>query len=107
MACAYIRGMRMILLASLMLASPALAAAPAESAHDLAASRAKLARIEMRPDTSYLSSEERQVINLLIQAANEMSGIYLRQNYAENPRSGTRSRGAGGRTSRCCSTCST
>jgi hypothetical protein len=81
--------MRIILLASVLLAT---AAAPAsampaspETAHDLAASRAKIARIEMRPDTAYLNAEERQVVNLLIQAANRMSDIYLVQNYAENP----------------------
>ncbi|HEX7856733.1 MAG TPA: hypothetical protein VF503_23890 [Sphingobium sp.] len=48
-------------------------------------SRAKIARVQMRPDTSYLNAEERQVVNLLIQAANRMSDIYLRQNYARNP----------------------
>jgi len=47
---------------------------------------AKLARIEMHPDTSFLSQEEREVVNLLIQAANLMSEIYKRQttpNYDE------------------------
>ena len=39
----------------------------------------KLARIEMKPDTSYLSAEEREVVNLLIQAAGYMSEIYKRQ----------------------------
>ncbi|CAN5345319.1 hypothetical protein BH10PSE13_BH10PSE13_20050 [soil metagenome] len=51
----------------------------------LAAASARIARIPMRPDTSYLTPEERQVVNLLIQAANRMSDIYLRQNYARNP----------------------
>jgi hypothetical protein len=77
--------MRTYLLASLLLATAAAPAIAAEPAYDMAASRAKLARIEMRPDTSYLSAEERQVVNLLIQAANHMSEIYLRQNYAANP----------------------
>ena len=40
---------------------------------------AKLARIEMAPDTSFLNQEEREVVNLLIQAANLMSEIYKRQ----------------------------
>ena len=40
---------------------------------------AKLATIEMKVDTSYLSAEERQVVNLLNQAANLMSEIYKRQ----------------------------
>ena len=40
---------------------------------------AKLARIAMRPDTSYLTAEERDVVNLLIQAAGYMDEIYKRQ----------------------------
>ena len=39
----------------------------------------KLARVEMNPDTSFLTAEEREVVNLLIQAANLMSEIYKRQ----------------------------
>ena len=39
----------------------------------------KLARIEMTTDTSYLSAEEREVVNLLIQASSLMSEIYKRQ----------------------------
>lgn len=39
----------------------------------------KLARIEMTTDTSYLSSEEKEVVNLLIQASNLMSEVYKRQ----------------------------
>jgi hypothetical protein len=77
--------MRNILLAGILLATAAAPTLAAEPAYDLAASRAKIARIEMRPDTSYLNAEERQVVNLLIQAANQMSEIYLRQNYAANP----------------------
>src|SRR5215210_6386515 len=41
---------------------------------------AKLAPIRMELDMSYLSAEEREVVNLLIQAANLMSEIYKRQN---------------------------
>ena len=33
----------------------------------------------MNPDTSFLTAEERQVVNLLIQAAGQMSEIYKRQ----------------------------
>ena len=40
---------------------------------------AKLAPIEMKVDTSYLSAEERQVVNLLNEAALLMSEIYKRQ----------------------------
>jgi hypothetical protein len=39
----------------------------------------KLARMPMNPDTSFLSAEEREVVNILIQAANLMSEIYKRQ----------------------------
>lgn len=41
---------------------------------------AKLGAIKMDVDTSYLSAEEREVVGLLIQAANLMSEIYKRQN---------------------------
>lgn len=47
---------------------------------------AKLAPIEMKVDTSYLSAEEKQVVNLLMQAADLMNPIYLRQVSADNPR---------------------
>ena len=40
---------------------------------------AKLARIDMNVDTSFLSAEEREVVNLLNQAAELMSEIYRRQ----------------------------
>ena len=46
----------------------------------------KLARVEMQADTSYLTDEERQVVNLLIQAADLLNPIYLRQVSADNPR---------------------
>ncbi|MDE8651390.1 hypothetical protein PYV00_06600 [Novosphingobium sp. H3SJ31-1] len=58
--------------------------APADS-YDLAAQAAKLATIEMRPDTGYLSAEERDVVNLLIKASDLMSEIYLRQRSVDNP----------------------
>ena len=41
---------------------------------------AKLGAINMDVETCYLSAEEREVVNLLIQAANLMSEIYKRQN---------------------------
>ena len=40
---------------------------------------AKLAEVQMNPDTSFLNSEEREVVNLIIQAAELMSEIYKRQ----------------------------
>jgi hypothetical protein len=46
----------------------------------------KLARVDMQADTSYLTDEERKVVNLLIQASDLMNPIYLRQVSADNPR---------------------
>ena len=46
----------------------------------------KLATVEMTADTSYLTAEEKQVVNLLIQAADLINPIYLRQVSADNPR---------------------
>ncbi|WP_310468209.1 dipeptidyl-peptidase 3 family protein [Sphingomonas sp.] len=59
-------------------------AAPAAAGQPAAAD--KLARVEMKADTSYLTAEEREVVNLLIQAADLMDPIYLRQVSADNPR---------------------
>src|SRR5688572_21105283 len=47
---------------------------------------AKLAEVRMNPDTAYLTAEEREVVNLLIQAADLMQPIYLRQVSADNAR---------------------
>ncbi|NNU17706.1 hypothetical protein HK107_15345 [Parvularcula sp. ZS-1/3] len=47
--------------------------------------RSQFARIEMTPDTSFLTDEERQVVNLLNEAGNLMSAIYLRQLSEKNP----------------------
>jgi hypothetical protein len=51
--------------------------APAESTRT--DGLAKLAKIDMKIDASYLDAEERDVVNLLNQAANLMSEIYKRQ----------------------------
>lgn len=59
--------------------------APADAAYNLAAQRAKIARIPMNPNVSFLNAEERKVVNLLIQAADLMNPIYLRQRSTENP----------------------
>ncbi|HEX6218187.1 MAG TPA: hypothetical protein VFZ35_02805 [Sphingomicrobium sp.] len=59
-------------------------AAPAAESGEAAAD--KLARVEMQVDTSYLTAEEREVVNLLIQAADLMNPIYLRQVSADNVR---------------------
>jgi len=54
------------------------------SAGDLADMRAQFERIEMVPDTTFLTPEERRVINLLNQAGKLMSEIYLRQRSEKN-----------------------
>lgn len=61
-------------------AATAPAQAPAaESEVYLRAQIAKLPDVEMAPDTSFLNAEERQVVNLLIEASALMSEIYKRQ----------------------------
>ena len=61
---------------------PLAVTAPADG-YDLAAQRAKLAEISIAPDTSFLSAEEREVVNLLIEASGYMSEIYRRQRLPE------------------------
>ena len=64
------------------------AEAPADTradGYDMAASRDTIATVEMAPDTSYLTAEERQVVGKLIEASRLMSEIYLRQRNAQNP----------------------
>lgn len=70
-------------------APPAVPAAGAEANagdYSLAAQRAKIVRIEMKPNTSFLTAEERDVVNYLIQAADLLDPIFLRQVSADNPR---------------------
>lgn len=57
----------------------------AESSYDIGAQQAKVAEIRMAPDTSYLTEEELEVVNLLIRASDLMSEIYLRQRNPDNP----------------------
>ena len=87
--------MRKALLAVLMLstaacpgtnAEPQPAPPAAEAGYNLAAQRAKIARIPMAPNTAFLNAEEKEVVNLLIRAGDLMSEIYLRQRFADNPR---------------------
>lgn len=61
------------------------AAASAPREH-LEAMRAKIAVVEMAPDTSFLTVEEARVVNLLNRAATLMSKIYLRQISEDNPK---------------------
>lgn len=79
--------MRRSALAVLLLATAACNQAPSAGndttatadSYDLAAQKAKLAVIDMKPDTSFLNAEERQVVNLLILASEQMSLIYRAQ----------------------------
>lgn len=70
---------------------PAAAADPAPDAvadgdYDLRAQYAKIATVKIAPDTAFLSDEERQVVNLLNQAADLMTQIYLRQRSTDLPK---------------------
>ncbi|HYE28604.1 MAG TPA: hypothetical protein VEA61_10270 [Allosphingosinicella sp.] len=66
-------------------APPATAMPVAAEGYDIAAQRAKIVRIPMAPNTAFLNAEEREVVNLLIRAAEQMNPIYLRQRSVENP----------------------
>ncbi|MEM8771524.1 MAG: hypothetical protein AAGD92_07740 [Pseudomonadota bacterium] len=55
------------------------------SSEELEAMRAQFAIVEMDVDTSFLSDEERQVVNKLNEVGNLMSEIYLRQRSPQNP----------------------
>jgi hypothetical protein len=52
----------------------------------LDAIRAQFARVEMRPDVSFLTDDERRIVNLLNQVGDLMSEIYLRQISEDGPR---------------------
>ena len=73
--------------AGVQTAGPSVAPPAAHSAagYDLAASRAKIVPVNMTADTAFLNAEERKVVNLLIQAAELMNPIYLRQRSVRNP----------------------
>ena len=65
------------LLAAICLPSAALAASPV--------SADGLARIEMQVESGFLTPEERQVVNLLIKAADQMTVIYAKQAKGDGP----------------------
>jgi len=67
-------------------AIPPAAVATNPDGYSLAAQRAKIVRIDMRPDTGFLTAEERDVVNDLIQAADLLDPVFLRQVSADNPR---------------------
>ncbi len=54
-------------------------------AEDLQARLDKFATVEMVPDIAFLNEEEIEVVNLLIDAANLMTEIYIRQVSEESP----------------------
>ncbi|MEO8455858.1 MAG: hypothetical protein ABI454_11940 [Sphingomicrobium sp.] len=58
-------------------------AEPAQSAGPNAVE--KVPAVDIAADTSFLSAEDKQVVNLLIRAADQMTPIYLRQSNAANP----------------------
>lgn len=58
---------------------------PAASREKLEAMRAQFAVVEMNPDTSFLSAEDRDVVNLLNEAAELLTEIYFRQVSETNP----------------------
>ncbi|MBV9930272.1 MAG: hypothetical protein JO013_04930 [Alphaproteobacteria bacterium] len=89
--------MRIAILAALLAATAACTTGPAgppppdraaaaPEGYSIAAQRAKIVRIDMHPDTRFLSAEERDVVNDLIRAADLLDPIFLRQVYADNPR---------------------
>ena len=57
----------------------------AASREQLEAMRAEIAVVEMNPDVSFLTGDEREVVNLLNEAGSLMSAIYLRQISEKNP----------------------
>ncbi len=59
--------------------------APPELSERLTEMRAQFARVEMAPDISFLTADERKIVNLLIAFADDMSAIYLRQVSEDNP----------------------
>jgi len=79
-------------LAWLVVACAPLAACgqPAEKPAAVAAPAAgeNYAAITMKPDVSFLNAEERQVVNLLIEAAGQMTAIYERQRVAQGGKDG-------------------
>lgn len=72
------------LTASLALPTLASAAEPA-SHYNLQQQRDKIVPVPMHVNTAFLNNEQKQVVNKLIQAAQLMSQIYLRQVNEQNP----------------------
>jgi hypothetical protein len=64
-----------------VVSGPGIALAAPAAAHD----ESNYARVVMRPNTAFLNGEERQVVNLLIQAADQMTAIYAKQSAGKTP----------------------
>ena len=75
----------MRLLLALTFAIALIAGAPAALAAPAGAARQGYAPVVMKPDTAFLSAEERKVVNLLIQAGDVMSAIYDKQSAGKSP----------------------
>jgi hypothetical protein len=80
-----IRDLRLRPLAALVLALALSAPAISAPAPVAAAAEHGYARVVMHPDTAFLTPKERQVVNLLIKAADEMSVIYDKQAAGQGP----------------------
>ncbi|WP_017932492.1 dipeptidyl-peptidase 3 family protein [Robiginitomaculum antarcticum] len=59
--------------------------AAAQTGYDLQREHDKIAPVKMDTDTSFLTSEERRVVNLLIEAGDYIDQIYMRQLNPNNP----------------------
>ncbi len=82
----YLQAMKTLPIAAILFASAIpVVAAQHDEPYSVAAQRAKIARIDIAPDTAFLSAEDRAVVNLLIRASDLMTPIYLRQRDVRNP----------------------
>ncbi|MED5524505.1 dipeptidyl-peptidase 3 family protein [Gallaecimonas pentaromativorans] len=70
-----------------LMAAPAFNASAdtTSSSYNLQAQRDKIVPVKMQVNTAFLNAEQKQVVNKLIQAAQLMSAIYLRQINEQNP----------------------
>lgn len=75
------RALLALILAAGVVAAPGLAGAVPAAA----AAQAGYARVVMQPNTAFLNPQERKVVNLLIQAADQMSAIYDKQAAGPGP----------------------
>lgn len=57
----------------------------AETGYNLQSEHDKIATVKMDTDTAFLTTEERQVVNLLIEASEYIDQIYIRQLNPNNP----------------------